>query len=242
VTSTGRAEASAALPAVILAGGLGTRLGALTAATPKPLIPVCGRPVLDWILTSLARTGVRDVLLLVGYLGDQIAAHVGDGRQWGLRARCSVEASPLGTGGALAQARERLPDAFLLIYGDSYLALDYAALSHAFERSGSDAMMVVYEDPDGATHVPPNVAIDGPLVTQYSKGGAGRLSHIDAGVVVLKRRVLDGLPPRDASALETDLYPVLATARRLYAYPTLQRFYDAGTPERLRELERVLCP
>ena len=238
MTGPDRAVAGIALPAIVLAGGLGTRLGALTAAMPKPLVTVGGRPVLDWILAWLARTGVRDVHVLVGYLGDQIAAFVEDGRRWGLRARCSVERSPLGTGGALASVVDELPDAFLVVYGDSYLPIDYAALSHRFTTSGADAMMVVYHDADGGTHVQPNAAIEGSHVARYAKGVAG-LTHIDAGVVALRRRALDRLPT-GASALETDLYPALAAEGRLLAYPTPQRFYDAGTPERLRELERVL--
>jgi NDP-sugar pyrophosphorylase family protein len=233
--------AAPALPAVLLAGGLGTRLGALTAQRPKPLVEVAGRPFLDWLLTYLSRSGVRDVQLLVGYLGEQIAEFVGDGRRWGLRASCSIEATALGTGGALTQALALLPEAFLLVYADSYLPIDYAALSRAFAAADADAMMVVYRDVGGVTGVDPNVAIDGGRVTEYAKGSRGRQTHIDAGVVAIRRRALARLRP-GRSAVETDLYPALAAAGRLAAYPTTQRFYDVGTPARLRDLERALRP
>jgi NDP-sugar pyrophosphorylase family protein len=228
-----------ALPAVVLAGGLGTRLGPLTAERPKPLVDVAGRPFLDWLLVWLARTGVRDVRLLAGYLGEQIASFVGDGSRWGVRACCAIEATPLGTGGALLRAAEMLPEAFLLVYGDSYLPIDYAALSRAFTDAGAEAMMVVYEDRIGATGVDPNVAIAGDRVCAYAKGTAGLQTHIDAGAVVLTRHLIAELPA-GRSALETDLYPALAAAGRLHAYPTTQRFFDMGTPARLRELEREL--
>jgi NDP-sugar pyrophosphorylase family protein len=229
-----------ALPAVVLAGGLGTRLGALTAERPKPLVDVAGRPFLDWLLTWLARTGVRDVQLLAGHLGEQIASFVGDGERWGLRASCIIEATPLGTGGALTQAVSLLPEAFLLVYGDSYLPIDYAAVSGAFADCGADALMVVYRDPAGVTGVDPNVSLAGGHVSKYAKGTGGDHTHIDAGVVVLRRSVVAELPV-GRSALETELYPALAAAGRLAAYPTAQRFYDMGTPSRLRDLERELC-
>jgi NDP-sugar pyrophosphorylase family protein len=235
----GRQGGGPALPAVILAGGRGTRLGALTASMPKPLVDVAGRPVLDWVLTSLARTGVPETLLLVGYRAEAIRAFVGDGGSWGMRASYSTETSPLGTGGAVMQARDRLPEAFLLVYGDSYLPIDYGALSRAFADSAAAAMMVVYADVHGVTGVEPNVAVDGRRVTRYAKGGTERLTHIDAGVVALTKGVIDRLPA-GRSALEADLYPALAAAGQLLAYPTPQRFYDAGTPERLRDLERAL--
>jgi NDP-sugar pyrophosphorylase family protein len=228
------------LPVVVLAGGLGTRLGALTAECPKPLVEVAGRPFLDWLLTWLSRSGVRDVRLLAGYLGEQIASFVGDGSQWGLHAQCTIEAAPLGTGGALAQARD-LPEAFLLVYGDSYLPIDYTALSRAFLGAGADAMMAVYHDLDGATGVEANAAVAGGRVRAYAKGSGGPRTHIDAGVVALKRRLLAALPA-GRSALETDLYPALAAAGRLFAYPVSQRFYDVGTPARLRDFERALRP
>lgn len=227
------------LPAVVLAGGLGTRLGPLTASLPKPLAPVCGRPFLDWHLSWLSRSGVGDVLLLVGYRGEQLMDFVGDGRRWGLNVRYSVEPAPLGTGGALKHAEASLPDAFLLLYGDSYLPLDYAALSRAFITSGSDAMMVLYADPSGATTVAANAAVaaDGRVV-HFRKGAAYGMTHVDAGAVCLRRTLVSMLPD-GSSSLEEQLYPALADTGRLFSYPTAQRFYDIGTPARLAELERV---
>ena len=103
---------------VILAGGLGTRLGALTRKIPKPMAPVAGMPYLEHQLRLLERQSLRDVLLLTGYLGDQIESYFGNGGQLGLRIRYSRERRPLGTGGALREARRLLDQSFLLMYGD----------------------------------------------------------------------------------------------------------------------------
>lgn len=227
------------LPAVILAGGLGTRLGPITRTTPKPLVSVAGRPILDWILASLAASGVVEVLLLAGHLSDQIVGFVANGDRWGIRARVSVEPTPLGTGGALVHAASLLPDEFLLLYGDSYLPIDYASLSNEFVAGDGDAMMVVFEDRDGVTGVQKNALVEAGRVTRYAKQTVAPLSHIDAGVVALRRRVIDILPI-GTSALERELYPVLAEQRRLFAYPVAQRFYDIGTLFRRDELARVL--
>jgi NDP-sugar pyrophosphorylase family protein len=228
-----------ALPAVILAGGLGTRLGEITATTPKPLVEVAGRPFLDWLLTWLSRSGVPEALLLAGYLGDQIVRFAADGSRWGMRVACAIEDRPLGTGGALVRVIDRLPDAFLLVYGDSYLPIDYAALSRAFVAAAADAMMVVYHDPDGSTGVAPNVLVENGRATRYAKDGDPRLHHIDAGVVALTPQVLSRLPD-GPSSLERDLYPALAAEGRLLAYETAERFYDIGTPARLADLARVV--
>ena len=234
------ARDAAALPAVILAGGLGTRLGTLTADIPKPLVPVCGRPFLDWLLSWLAKTGVAEVILLIGYLGEKTRAFVGDGRQWGLAVRYSVEPTPLGTGGALKHASNSLPDRFLLLYGDSYLPIDYADVSRTFNASDADAMMVLYADRSGSTAVNANATIDaGGCVREFRKGDASGMTHIDAGAVALNRSVLSRLPD-GSSSLETELYPVLAAEGRLMAYRTDQRFYDMGTPAGLAEIERLL--
>src|SRR5437764_7627858 len=106
---------------VSVAGGLGTRLWPLTKTVPKPMVEVAGVPYLEHQLRILAGQGIRDIVLLTGYLGEQIEDHFGDGARLGLSLRYSREQTPLGTGGALLQARELLADDFLIIYGDSYL-------------------------------------------------------------------------------------------------------------------------
>src|SRR5438034_10495377 len=121
------------LPVAVLAGGLATRLGVLSAARPKSLVPVAGRPFVDHQLELLHRRGLRRVVFCLGHLGDQVVAHVGDGSRYGLDVDYSFDGPrPLGTAGALRQAARLLGDVFWVLYGDSYLDFAYAAAFEAF--------------------------------------------------------------------------------------------------------------
>src|SRR5215472_12241128 len=147
------------MQAVILAGGLGTRLWPLTKEIPKPMVPVAGVPYLERQLHLLARQGLRDVVMLTAYLGEQIEEYFGDGSRLGLSIRYSREREPLGTGGALRDARHLLEDVFVVIYGDSYLPIDYAAVGHELALSDAMGALVLYSDQLGETDVSCNVAL-----------------------------------------------------------------------------------
>ena len=231
------------MQAVILAGGLGTRLGAITRAVPKPMVPVAGRPYLEYQLRELARQDIRDVVLLTGYLGEQIEDHFGDGRSLGLNLRYSREATPQGTGGALRDAAGLLADEFLLIYGDSFLPIPYAPVLDRLRESGAAGVAVVYDNRED-TSVRNNIALTpGGFVRRYAKGADDpELRYVEAGVLAFRRAIVGRLPPAGPASLEADLYPRLVAGRELAAYPTAQRFYDIGTPERLAVLEQVLRP
>jgi len=229
--------------AVILAGGLGTRLGPLTRKIPKPMVPVAGAPYLEHQLRLLARQSFRDVLLLTGYLGEQIRSYFGSGARLGLRLRYSHEAQPQGTGSALRDARPHLAESFLLMYGDSLLPIEYAAAGRRLKDSAALGLIVVYRDPAGETAVRPNVAIDrSGLVTRYDKTAAADpgLEYVEAGVSCFRRDVLDLLPGAGPASFEQCVFPRLIGRRQLAALPTTQRFYDIGTPERLRAIEEYL--
>ncbi|MGD0365635.1 MAG: sugar phosphate nucleotidyltransferase [Bryobacteraceae bacterium] len=231
------------MQAVILAGGLGTRLGPLTRKIPKPMVPVAGAPYLEHQLRLLARQSFRDVLLLTGYLGDQIEAYFGNGARLGLRLRYAREAQPQGTGGALRDARPHLAESFLLLYGDSLLPIEYAAAARRLKDSAALGAIVVYRDPAGETAVQPNVALDrSGLVTRYDKTAAAdpALEYVEAGVSCFRREVLDLLPAAGPVSFEQCCFPRLIDRRKLAALPTAQRFYDIGTPERLRAIEEYL--
>ena len=233
------------MQAVILAGGLGTRLWPLTRMVPKPMVPVAGAPYLEHQLLLLARQELTDVVLLTGYLGEQIEEYFGDGHALGLRIRYSQETEPLGTGGALRQARPLLAEAFLLIYGDSYLRIDYRAVGRLLTGSTAAAVMAVYRDRFGETTVRPNVALDrNGAVLRYDKQAAASncaLEYVEAGVLALRRSVLDLIPPTGAVSLEEQIFPTLIQHRQLLGFPTTERFYDMGTPERLKAIEAYLA-
>ncbi len=231
------------MQAVILAGGLGTRLWPLTEQIPKPMVPIAGAPYLEHQLRFLAKQSITDIVLLTGYLGSQIEEHFGNGAPLGLQIRYSREPQPLGTGGALRESRQLLADLFLLIYGDSYLPIRYGQVADRLAASQAKAVMVVYRDRAGETSVPGNVALDGSgFVLRYDKTAVGdpELQYIEAGVMAFRRPVLDLIPPYDPVSLEQQVFPLLIERRQLIGFPTSQRFFDIGTPERLKAIEEFL--
>jgi UDP-glucose 4-epimerase len=226
---------------VILAGGLGTRLQPITETIPKPMVPIAGKPYLEYQLNELRRQNCHDVILLTGYLGEQVEHYFGDGHRLGLSIRYSRETVPLGTGGAIREAGELLDDAFIVIYGDSYLPISYTDVLSKLRQSQADGIVVVYDNKAGDTSVQNNIAIDSEgYVTRYDKTDATELDYVEAGVLALRRSVLGLFPTAGPVSMEKELFPQLIRARRLLAYPTGQRFYDIGTPERLKTIEEFL--
>ena len=230
------------MQAVILAGGLGTRLRPLTEEMPKVMVPVNGKPFLLYLLQLLKGQGISDIVLCIGYLGQQVGDFFGDGESLGINIGYSEEKERLlGTGGALKQAQSLLDDYFFVINGDTYLPIDYREVERDFLRRKSKAVMVVYDNRED-TAVKNNVALDGDLmVIGYNKGSPDPgLKYVEAGVLVLRREALELIREGDSVSLEKGLYPTLVQQRELAAYITRQRFYDIGLPEQQRVLEEFL--
>lgn len=228
------------MQAVILAGGLGTRLLPLTESIPKPMVRVAGAPYLEHQLHILRRQGFTNVVLLTGYLGDQIESYFGDGRQLGLSVQYSRESTPIGTGGALRQAAHLLQDPFLLIYGDSYLPIQYRGVIEELERSTAIGVVVVYDNHVDDTSVRNNIALDaGSYIARYEKDAADTtdLHYVEAGVMAFRLSVIERLPREGFVSLEKEIFPRLIAGKKLLGYRTDQRFYDIGTPDRLKAIE-----
>ena len=227
---------------IILAGGLGTRLRPRTLTVPKPMIPVRGKPYLYYQLDYLRHQGIREALLLIGYRGEQIRDYFGDGRSFGMVLDYSVERELRGTGGALKLAEEKIHDDFFVIYGDSFLPIDYADFESAFRSAGTKGMISVYRDSSGVTTAKGNVALspDG-RVTRYDKKTTfPQLMYVEAGVLAFRRSVLARIPDGQIISLENDVYPELISERQLSSYITAQRFFDIGTESRIRDMEAWL--
>ena len=227
------------MQALILAGGLGTRLRPITETIPKPMVTVAGAPYLAHQLKELGRQRITDIVLLTGYLGEQIEEYFGDGSDWGLQIRYSREPRPLGTGGALRLAEPLLAEEFLVIYGDSYLPIDYGAVLERLVNSTAVGVLVVYNNRLNDTSVKNNVDIDREgQVVRYEKDGESLL-YVEAGVLAFRRAVVNDVPPGIVVSLEKEVFPKLIARRSLVAYATDQRFYDIGTPSRLEAIERL---
>lgn len=226
------------MQAVILAGGLGTRFRPLTLKTPKSMIHVAERPYLEYQLEYLKRYNITDILLCVGYLGKEIQSHFGDGQPWGISIKYSFDKEPLGTGGALRNARHLLADCFFLIYGDSYLPIDYLSIEKKFLVIDKTVLMILYDNHED-TSVPNNVSLNEQgMVTHYEKDSDNRiLQYVDAGVLALKKEILDLLPSGRKASLEKEVFPGLIARHKCAGFVTRERFYDIGTPERLKLFE-----
>ncbi len=224
-------------PVCILAGGLGTRLGERVRDTPKPLLEVAGRPFLLHQLELLAGHGASEVVVCVGYRGDQIASSIGPER-FGLRVRYSHDAPGLdGTLGAVRRALPLLGERFLVLYGDTFLRVAYQAVDAAWRASGLPAVMTVLRN-EGRWDAS-NVLFRGGRVVRYDKRDPSPdMAWIDYGLGGLEARALDavGGEERDLPAL----YRRLAERGELLGFEATQRFYEIGTPGALAETDAFL--
>jgi NDP-sugar pyrophosphorylase family protein len=215
----------------ILAGGLGTRLGALTRDLPKPMIPIGGRPFLEFVIDSFQQRGLKQIVLLTGHRGETIERHFGDGNKFGVAITYSREQQPLGTGGAIRDARHRLGDRFLLTYGDVFRRFDY----DRFVREHPEPCLAVYERISVG-----NTEIEGDRVIRFDKG-APDLPYIDAGFSVMSTDVIDHLPKKGACSFEEIVYGRLARERRLSCEIVDHNFCEIGTPGELERARTTLA-
>jgi MurNAc alpha-1-phosphate uridylyltransferase len=225
------------LPVAILAGGLAKRLRPLTGHMPKSLIDVAGQPFIVHQLNLLQRSGLTDVVLCVGYLGDQIRKEVGDGHRWGLRVTYVFDGpNLLGTGGALRHAVPVLGDAFFVLYGDSYLECDYLAIEKVFCEGGRLGLMTVLKNMNQWDRS--NIIFeDGRIVSYNKKILIPEMEYIDYGLGLLHAAVLEDYP-LDISFDLAKVYQDLITRDQLAGFEVSERFYEIGSPEGLEETRR----
>lgn len=226
-------------PVAILAGGLGTRLRPLTAAIPKALIDVNGEPFVSHQLRSLRAQGITQVVLCVGYLGEQIVEVIGDGSQFGLQvAYASDGPMLLGTAGAIKHALPQLGQSFFVLYGDSYLECDYRSVQTAFANSSAAALMTVFRN-EGHWDTSNIEYVDGRILAYSKQARTPRMRHIDYGLGVFRQSAFVGVPDHSWYDLET-LYQDLLRQSQLAALEVSQRFYEIGSSSGLEELRRYL--
>ena len=222
----------------VVAGGRATRLGGLTDGTPKSMLVVRDKAFIEHQIDMLTAWGLSDLVLCLGHLHDQIVTHLGDGSRCGVRIEYSIEDGPLGTAGALKKARDLLGPVFLVVYGDSYLFLDFAAVARYFQLNGKLGLMTVYKNHDRFDRS--NAAIHRGLVTRYDKRGNSQdLTCIDYGAIILRQEALDLVPDGVAHSME-NLFCDLIARQELLAYEVNQRFYEIGSPAGLRDFEDYL--
>jgi NDP-sugar pyrophosphorylase family protein len=218
---------------------MATRLRPITEKIPKLLVEVAGEPFFSHQIRLLKAAGLSRLVLCLGHLGDKIVELYGDGSKWGMQIEYSFDGPKLvGTGGALIQALPRLGAAFFVLYGDSYLPVDYRAVGDFFLRSGQPGLMTVYEN--RGRYDTSNVCFEHGEIKRYDKKNpVPQMHHIDYGLGAFRAPAFDGFP-RDAVVDLAEVQQALVARRQLAGYEVKERFYEIGSHEGLAELNALL--
>ncbi len=232
--------------ALVLAAGKSTRLGELGRLRPKPMLPLRGRPVLEWTLDQLRRAGVGEIVINLHHAPEIIPAHFGDGAGWGLSISYVVEPEILGTAGAVRNARHLLgTGTFLVVYGDTVLDWDPSAMIREHQAYRPVVTMVVDEVGDasrlGVVRWNHDQYVDAFVEKPGQRPELGR--WVSAGVLLLEPSAVAHIPPHGPSDLGTDLFPALLAERlpmRVYRRPRPLLLLD--TPEQYRAAEQTWAP
>lgn len=225
--------------AVMLAGGRGTRLRPLTDTMPKPMILFNGKPFLEYLIDNLREHGIREILLLLGYLPHIIQNYFGDGSKFGVHIKYSITDVENDTGRRMKLAEHLLDTLFLFMYCDNYWPLRLKDMVNNFLTSGVTGQLTVYSNKDKYTK--PNVRIDeNGLIVQYDKSrNAPHLQMVDIGFAIFKKEIMEILPDENVS-FEGTVYPELVSKRQLTAYVTDHRYYSVSSYERLHVTREFL--
>ena len=218
---------------------MATRLRPITEKIPKLLVEVAGEPFFSHQIRLLKAAGLTRLVLCVGYLGEKIVELYGDGSKWGVQIDYAFDGPKLlGTAGALIQALPKLGDTFFVLYGDSYLPVDYRAVGDFFLRSDQFGLMTVYEN--HGRYDTSNVWFeDGEIKLYDKKNKVPQMHHIDYGLGAFRAAAFDGFP-RDAVVDLAEVQKALVSGHQLAGYEIKERFYEIGSHEGLDELDRLL--
>jgi NDP-sugar pyrophosphorylase family protein len=224
------------LSVAILAGGLATRLRPITKEIPKSLIEVAGKPFIFHQLEYLRRQGINSVVLCIGFLGEMIQEAVGDGSQWGMRVSYSHDGSSLqGTGGALRLALPLLGEVFFILYGDSYLPINFSEVEKTYAASGKKGLMTVLKNKNRWDRS--NVEFDVGKIIEYNKTIIRpQMHYIDYGLSLLQGSVLKVYPAGQSLDL-SKVYNDLSLAGELAGHEVFDRFYEVGSHQGIADIQ-----
>lgn len=226
--------------AIVLAGGLGTRIRAVHPNVPKPMIPVGGKPFLEWQLLWLAQQGIREVVLSAGYRADTIVGHFAVPRVAGIATRCVIEEEQRGTAGAARFAAQGIAAAWSIVCnGDSLCPAELAPLMNDAVKSNADVILLVSEVSDARDYGTVTVDEDGDVTGFLEKGAAAGSGLVNAGVYCARTAWLQDLPKKFPLSFERDVFPRMPNGT-LRAVRTATPFLDIGVPERLAMAEEFM--
>ncbi|PYS49858.1 MAG: nucleotidyl transferase [Acidobacteria bacterium] len=227
------------LPVAILAGGMATRLRPLTELMPKVLVEVAGKPFAIHQIELLRRYGLTEIVFCVGHLGEQVQELLGDGRRWNVNLRYVFDGpNLLGTGGALRKALPLLGEAFLVMYGDSYLECDYSAVEQAFRASDKLALMTIFRN--AGRWDQSNVLFrDGQILRHDKRHPTQEMQYIDYGLGALRASAVEAYTAGEPVDLEK-IYQDLIARNELAGFEVTERFYEIGSTAGLEETRQYL--
>lgn len=219
----------------ILTGGLATRLGDLTRNKPKSMLKIRGKTFLEYQLELLKRAEIKNIVMCIGHMGEQIERHFGNGRNYGVNIEYSLEDKLLGTAGALKKADALLNEVFFTMYGDSYLFLDFPAAMRYFKSQNKLALMTVYKNYD--RYARSNTVVEGNSVKNFSKKERTEgMVYIEYGANIFNKEALRMIPENQFYSLD-DVFHRLVEMDELLAFEVKERFYEIGSPYGLKDFE-----
>lgn len=228
------------IPAVIVAGGRGERMGAAAEGLPKPMIPFAGKPILEHLVARLTAAGWRDIHLSLGYRPEAVTSHFGDGSRWGVKLHYHIENTPRGTAGAVADLRAAAGDEMLVVYGDLYVDMDFKGFLnfHAARPSAAASLVLIETDHPFDSDL---ARLDADRLTGFYRAAAGQPYEplALAAVWAVRGPLLDLIPAGRPSDFGRDVFPeALRSGLELRGYRTSGILADLGTPERLARAEK----
>ncbi len=228
--------------AVILAGGKGERLKPLTDNLPKPMILIDGKPFLEHLINLLKENGIKEVVLLLGYMPEKITEYFGDGSKFGLSIKYSIGAVEDETGARIRNAKDLMRDKFLLMYCDNYWSLNLERLEVFADAHPSLMTVTVYSNKKGVTKN--NMFVDNNgYVMAYDKSRTNpNVNGVDTGFFIVNKKEIFGMMPAENFSFEKAIFPRLIEARQLAGYLTDERYYSIGSIDRLPATEKFLGP
>ena len=223
------------MQAILLCGGMGTRLRSVVADRPKPMADICGKPFLQYLLEMLRDKGITEVIFALGYMGEMIEEYFQDGSAFGLKIAYSYEEEPLGTGGAIRNALPKiLEEEVLVLNADTYFPMDYQGLYHFHQENDGDFSLATRAVPDISRYGAVRRDAAGRILAWNEKledGGQPLAGEINGGIYVMKKSLIAEIPEGKQS-LEQDCIPKwLSEGKRIFGLPFDGYFMDIGIPK-----------
>lgn len=223
-----------------MAGGLATRLRPLTNDIPKSLIAIQGKPFLQYQIELLVRYGIKEIVLCVAYLGKKIEDYFGNGNKFGVKIVYSHEREKLrGTGGALKLAEPYIAERFLLIWGDSYVRLNYKEMYDFHLKNSSDFDVTIAIFYNIRNYDKSNIIYERGRIKKYEKNSIDKMKYIDAGIMVLNKEILERIPSGKVFQIE-DLFHKLAKEEKLKPFLIKKRYYEIGSLKGLNQFTKFV--